>query len=146
MPLMQSKARAVWEGNVREGSGNVTPGSGAFPELPVTLAARTESQDGKTNPEELIAAAHAVCYAMAFSSALTKNGTPPDQLDVSATCSLERGDEGLKITQMDLAVQGSAPGLDSSRFEQIARDAEQACPVSNALRGNVEIRLAIEGA
>lgn len=144
MPLMQSKANAVWEGNVTEGAGRVTVASGAFPEQEVTLSARTEGAEGRTTPEELIAAAHAGCYAMAFSATLTRNGTPPERLEVSAICSLDRTDAGLKISGMDLNVKGVVPGMDASEFEDFARKAEQACPVSNAIRGNVEIRLHVE--
>jgi osmotically inducible protein OsmC len=145
MPIvMESKARAVWEGDVREGAGRVTVASGAFPEQTVTLANRTEDQQGHTTPEELIAAAHAVCYSMAFSAALTRNGTPPRSLEVDAVCSLDKTDSGLKIAAMELTVRGDVDGLDSGQFEEIARQAEQACPVSNALRGNVEINLRVE--
>ncbi|HUF53807.1 MAG TPA: OsmC family peroxiredoxin [Dehalococcoidia bacterium] len=145
MPIvMESRARATWEGNVREGAGRVTVESGAFPEQTVTLGHRTEDQQGHTTPEELIAAAHAVCYSMALSGALTKNGTPPGTLEVSAVCSLDKTDTGLKIAAMDLTVRGKIDGLESGQFEEIARQAEQACPVSNALRGNVDIRLKVE--
>ncbi|MEX0682467.1 MAG: OsmC family peroxiredoxin [Dehalococcoidia bacterium] len=144
MPLMQSRATAVWEGDVRTGAGRFTVGSGAFPEQTVTLAHRTESQQGHTNPEELIAAAHALCYSMAFSAALSKAKTPPERLEVNATCSLDRVDEGLKISRMDLTVRGDVPGIEASEFEKMARAAEQACPVSNALRGNVEIHLDVQ--
>lgn len=145
MPLMQSKASAVWEGNVSQGAGRVAVASGAFPEQVVTLSSRTEGEEKRTNPEELIAAAHAVCYAMAFSAALTRNETPPERLEVSAVCSLDRIDQGLKITAMELTVKGSVPGIDASEFRRFAEAAEQACPVSNAIRGNVDIRLNVEG-
>lgn len=144
MPLMQSRANITWEGNLTDGAGRVSVGSGAFPEQAVTLSSRTETADENTNPEELIAAAHATCYAMALSSVLGKNGTPPGRIEVSAVCSLERAGEGLKIEQMDLTVSGEVPGLDPSKARELAQAAEQACPVSNALRGNVDIRLHVE--
>ena len=144
MAVMESRASVVWKGNLREGEGRLRPGSGAFPELTVTFGARTESADGKTNPEELIASAHAVCYAMAFSNTLTQEGAPPESLDVSAVCTLDRVEGGLKITKMDLAVRGSVPGIDEAKFRELAQTAEGRCPVSNALRGNVEIALSAE--
>lgn len=141
MPLAQRRAEVVWNGNLTQGSGTVTAGSGAFQSLPVTFAARTETSDGKTSPEELIASAHAICYAMVVANTLNKAGTPPDQLNVTAVCSLDRVEGALKITAMDLTVRGKVPGVDQATFEQIAQDGEKACPVSNALRGNVEIRV-----
>lgn len=141
MPLAQRRAEVVWNGNLTQGSGVVTSGSGALQSLPVTFASRTESPDGKTSPEELIAAAHAICYAMVVANTLNRAGTPPEQLNVTAVCSLDRIETGLKITAMDLTVRGKVPGIDQAAFEQTARDGEQACPVSNALRGNVEIRV-----
>lgn len=141
MAVAERRAEVIWEGNLTQGSGRVTPGSGAFPELPVTWASRTERSDGKTSPEELIAAAHAACYAMAFSNTLNQAGSPPERLQVTAVCSLDRVDGKMKITTMDLTVRGRVPGLDQAAFEQAARTAEQGCPVSNALRNNVEISL-----
>ena len=144
MAIMKSTAKATWTGDVKNGAGRFTVGSNAFPEQTVTLSHRTESQEGHTNPEELIAAAHALCYSMAFSAALTRNDTPPTRLDVRAECSLDKAGEGLKIIRMDLTVSGEVPGLTSEQFEEFAIKAEQACPVSNALRGNVDINLKVE--
>lgn len=144
MAMAERRADVTWEGDLRSGSGRLRPGSGAFPEQTVTFPARTEKADGKTSPEELIAAAHATCFAMAFSNTLAQNGTPPERLDVSAVCSLDRADGGLKITAMELSVRGTVPGLDGGKFEELARTAEQRCPVSNALRGNLDIRLRSE--
>lgn len=144
MPLNKDRATAIWEGTVAEGAGRVTVASGAFPEQPITLKRRTEGGQGTTSPEELIAAAHAACYSMALSAALTRNSTPPDRLDVSAEVSLERVDGKLKITAIDLSARGTVPGVDADAFQEIAKTAEQNCPVSNALRGSVEIRLRAE--
>lgn len=141
MPLAQRRAEVVWNGNLTQGNGTITSGSGALQSLPVTFASRTENPDGKTSPEELIAAAHATCFAMVVANTLNRAGTPPEQLNVTAVCSLDRIETGLKITAMDLTVRGKVPGIDQAAFEQTARDGEQACPVSNALRGNVEIRV-----
>jgi osmotically inducible protein OsmC len=94
-----------------------------------------------TSPEELLAAAQAGCYAMALTHTLTERGTPPERLEVTATCALESSDTGFKITTMDLRVTGQVPGLDDAGFQEATRAAEQGCPVSNSIRGNVEIRL-----
>ncbi|MBF6590420.1 MAG: OsmC family peroxiredoxin [Ktedonobacterales bacterium] len=139
--MAERQAQVIWEGNLTQGNGKITSGSGALGELPVTWAARTERADGKTSPEELIAAAHAACFAMAFSNTLNTAGSPPQRLMVTAVCTLDRVDGKLKITTMDLEVTGTVPGLDQAGFERIARQAEQGCPVSNALRNNVEIRV-----
>ncbi len=141
MPLQERSAKVVWDGGLRDGSGTLNVASGAFPEQHVTFSARTEQPDGMTSPEELIAAAHAICYSMAFSNALGQAGHAPERLEVSAVCSLDRVEGGLKISTMRLSVQGNVQGLDNNRFAEIAEQAEQRCPVSNALRGNVEISL-----
>ena len=138
----ERRADVVWEGDLLHGSGTiVSVGSGALGALPVTWASRTERSDGKTSPEELMAAAHAACYAMAFSHALAQAGTPAERLSVSATCTFEQVEGGFKISTMDLAVRGKVPGLDEAGFEKVAQQAEQGCPVSNALRNNVQIRV-----
>ena len=118
--------------------------SAAFPEQPITLKRRTEGGRGTTSPEELIAAAHAACYSMARAAALSRNETPPERLEVSAEVSLDRVEGGLKITSVELSVRGTVAGVDGAAFLELARTAEQSCPVSNALRGGVEIRLQAE--
>jgi osmotically inducible protein OsmC len=138
---MKRRADVVWTGNLREGEGKLAVASGAFPDQRVTFSARTEHPDGLTSPEELIAAAHAVCYSMALSNALAQAGHTPEQLDVTAVCALDRAEGALTITEMELSVAGTVAGLEEARFRQIAAEAERRCPVSNALRGNVEIRL-----
>ena len=140
----ESRAQAIWEGDLLKGSGRVKPGSGSFPEQELTWASRTQRSAGKTSPEELIAAAHAGCYAMAFSNTLAQRGTPPTRLEVSAVCTFEVGAGGAKITTMDLTVRGRVPGMDQATFAEVAREGEKGCPVSNALRGNVEIRVNAE--
>jgi osmotically inducible protein OsmC len=129
----------VWEGTLVKGRGTLSGHSGALNNLPLTWASRVERSDGRTSPEELIAAAHAGCYAMAFSSTLEKNGTPPERLRVSATCTLEEVGGAPKITQVLLDVTGKVPGLDAAGFEAAAKQADKGCPVSNALRNNVNI-------
>jgi osmotically inducible protein OsmC len=132
-------AEAVWEGSLMEGSGTITKtGSGALPELPVTWASRTESPDGRTSPEELIAAAHASCFAMALSHALAQAGNPPERLETSATLTFV---PGTGITKSVLTVNGRVPGIDESAFREAAEGAKDGCPVSGALKGNVELTL-----
>jgi osmotically inducible protein OsmC len=131
-------AEVVWQGSLLEGSGTVTMASSGVGEYPVTWASRAEDPDGRTSPEELLAAAHAACYAMALSHHLAGNETPPERLNVSATYTFV---PGTGITTVDLDVKGSVPGLDAGAFEAEAQAGEQKCPVSNAIRGNVEINL-----
>ncbi len=140
MANVERRAHVVWEGDLMGGSGTLTEeDSGALRDAPVTFASRTQSPGGMTSPEELIASAHATCYAMALSNTLAEQDAPPTRLEVDAVCTLDDGQ--LKITTMDLNVRGQVPGMNEDEFENAARQAEQACPVSNALRNNVEIRL-----
>ena len=133
------RADATWNGNLTEGSGVVSAStSGAFSALPVTWGSRTESSDGRTSPEELIAAAHAACFSMAFSADLNRNGTPPDQLDVSAEVTFDKLDKWT-VTASKLTVRGRVPGIDAAKFAEIADGAKDNCPVSRALKGNVEL-------
>jgi lipoyl-dependent peroxiredoxin len=141
MAVAERRAETTWIGTTARGSGRLRVGSGAFDEQTLTFAARAEQSDGKTSPEELIAAAHSACFAMALSAGLTRGGHPPEELTVSAVCSLDRVDGALTITTMDLNVRGRVPGVDDATFSEAARQAEQNCPVSKALRGNVEIRM-----
>ena len=139
MANVERTAHVVWEGDLMKGSGTFTGGSGALEEMPVTFASRVQQPEGKTSPEELIASAHATCYAMALSNTLADAGSPPDRLEVDAVCTLDDG--ALKITTVNLDVRGTVSGLDQDGFEEAARNAEQVCPVSNALRNNVDIQL-----
>ena len=141
MPMAERRAEVVWEGNLTQGKGTITStGSGAFSAgLPVTWASRVERSDGRTSPEELIAMAHASCYAMAFSHTLNEAGTPPQQLHVSAVVTVEQVPGGIKVGESRLEVRGKVPGIDQATFEELARKGEQGCPISNALRNNVQI-------
>ncbi len=141
MPVTKREAAAFWQGSLTEGSGKATLDSGVASELPVTWAARTEEPGGKTSPEELIAAAHAACFSMALSDELSQAGTPPESLHVNATCTFEEQDEGWRITEMVLGVRGRVPGVDERTFEEKANAAKDGCPVSNALKGNVDIKV-----
>jgi osmotically inducible protein OsmC len=133
-----SRADATWEGDLIHGGGRVKPASGAFAEVPVSWAARTERSAGKTSPEELIAAAHAACYCMAFSNGLSKAGHEVLNLDVSAEVEFV---PGTGITSSTLTVSGHVHGINESEFLQLAEAAKDGCPVSQALKGNVELRL-----
>jgi lipoyl-dependent peroxiredoxin len=136
----ERRASVVWEGDLAHGSGTiVSSGSGALADLNVSWRARTESSDGSTSPEELIAAAHASCFSMALSNGLAQAGHAPDRLEVSAVCSFEKVGDGWKITTMELDVEGHVPGMDEAAFEDAAEEAKKGCPVSGALAGNVEI-------
>ena len=133
-------AEASWQGSLLEGSGSIDyVSSGAFTRLPVTWASRTEEHNGRTSPEELIAAAHAACFSMAFSSRLAKNDTPATKLTVKAVVTFDKGDAGWKIARSDLTVRGDVPGIDQATFLALAEDARDNCPVSVALKGNVEL-------
>lgn len=134
------EANAVWNGDLLSGSGVVTAStSQAFNELPVTWASRTESADGRTSPEELVAAAHASCFCMALSAGLGRGGTPPERLEVSATVTFDKVEAGWKVASSALAVTGRVPGLDQAAFAKAAEAAKDGCPISEALKGNVEL-------
>ncbi|MDG9721018.1 OsmC family protein [Streptomyces sp. DH24] len=125
-------AHTVWEGTLLEGNGVVTfDSSGAIDQQPVTWAARTQEANGKTSPEELIAAAHSSCFSMAFSHALAQAGTPATKLVTSADVTFQPG-EG--IMGIHLTVEGTVPGLDNDAFVAAAEDAKVNCPVSQALK------------
>ena len=133
-------AEATWNGDLLNGSGTINyVSSGALSRTPVTWASRTEEHNGRTSPEELIAAAHAACFSMAFSGALARNGTPPTKLDVKAVVSFEKLEAGWKLTKSELTVRGTVPGLDEAKFIEIANVSKDGCPVSGALKGNVEL-------
>ena len=146
MALAERRAEVVWEGDLFRGGGRLsTRSSGVLTDQAVTWAARTEQPDGKTSPEELLAAAHASCYSMALSNTMAQAGSPPERLQVTATCSIDRKPEGgIRVSTMRLHARGRAPGIDQARFEELAREGERNCPISNAIRGNVEIQVSAE--
>jgi osmotically inducible protein OsmC len=136
----ERRAEAVWEGDLAGGEGKVSLAtSGLADDLPVTWASRTERADGKTSPEELIAAAHAACFSMALAHGLSQAGNQPERLDVNATCTFAEANGGFKVSSMRLEVRGRVPGIDADAFRQAAEEAKDGCPVSGALKGNVEI-------
>jgi osmotically inducible protein OsmC len=135
--MADSTASVTWKGSLLEGGGTIERvGSGVFGGLPVTWAARTGEESGKTTPEELIAAAHASCYSMALSHGLAQGGNPPDSLETSATVTFV---PGTGITKIVLTVRGSVPGVDEDAFVAAAEDAVANCPVSKALAAVPEI-------
>ncbi|MFB4308083.1 OsmC family protein [Actinomadura sp. GTD37] len=125
-------ANAHWEGSLIEGQGTVSLDSSKLGTYDVTWASRSQEPDGRTSPEELIAAAHSTCYSMALSHALAGAGTPPAKVDTKAEVTFQPG-EG--ITGIHLTVRASVPGLSAADFEKAARDAKENCPVSKALAG-----------
>jgi osmotically inducible protein OsmC len=129
-------AHTVWEGNLLEGSGVVTFDSSGIGQQPVTWASRAQDANGKTSPEELIAAAHSSCFSMALSHALAGAGTPPTKLVTNADVTFQPG-EG--ITGIHLTVEGTVPGLDNDGFVAAAEDAKKNCPVSAALTGTAKL-------
>jgi osmotically inducible protein OsmC len=134
-----STASAVWEGVLRTGRGHFTAGSKAF-EGDYTFATRFEGAKG-TNPEELIAAAHAACFSMALSLGLERAGKPATRISTTAACTVEKAGDGFKITKMRLETRGEVPGLDQVGFQKAAEGAKEGCPVSGALKGNVQMEL-----
>jgi osmotically inducible protein OsmC len=134
------RADVNWSGDLATGSGTVSASSsGAFSSLPVSWAARTEAPGGMTSPEELIAAAHASCFAMAFSAGLGRAGTPPERLEVSAEVTFDKLDAGWRVVSSHLTVRGVVPGISEADFQAAAEAAKDGCPVSQALTGNVAL-------
>ncbi len=135
MAIAERSAQTTWRGSLAQGSGTTSSGSGALGELPVTWASRTERADGKTSPEELIAAAHASCFSMALSHELSQGGNEPEQLDVSAVVTLDRVNDAPTVTRSALKVTGRVPGIDAAAFEAAAQGAGRNCPISRLLVG-----------
>jgi osmotically inducible protein OsmC len=133
-------ASSTWSGDLVHGSGMITyVSSGSIARLPVSWSARTETHDGKTSPEELLAAAHAACFSMAFSGRLATNGTVATRLDVTCAVTFDKLETGWKVTQSALKVTGVVPGIDAATFATIAEAAKDNCPMSQALKGNVAL-------
>jgi osmotically inducible protein OsmC len=135
----EKTARATWEGDLLHGSGHVTTGTGSV-DAEMTWAARAEDVEGPS-PEELIAAAHATCVSMALSAALAKADTPPTRLETEARTAFEKVGDGFKMTSVRLAICAEVDGIDDAAFRAAAKEAMENCPVSQALKGNVEISL-----
>ncbi|MEQ8908719.1 MAG: OsmC family protein [Vicingaceae bacterium] len=129
------KANAHWKGSAKEGEGKLNSQSDFFQDTPYSFQSRFENEDGKkgTNPEELIAAAHSGCYAMALSVAIGKAGFEPDYLDVDAKVKLEQDDSGFSISQIQLKLEGKVEGMEKDQFIELAEGAKKGCPISKAL-------------
>jgi osmotically inducible protein OsmC len=141
MATFSRNATVNWKGSLLEGSGEAKAGTGAF-SLPVTFPHRIGDPQGGTSPEELVAAAHAVCYAMVVNAAIGKKGGSIERTSVTCTVTAEKSDAGIKImtSKLVVAVQG-LKGLEPGAFDAFAKEAEKGCPVSNALRGNLSIEV-----
>jgi osmotically inducible protein OsmC len=135
------EATVSWNGDLPSGKGNVSgASSGAFKGLEVSWARRSEADaNGVTSPEELLAASHASCYAMALSAGLGRAGTPPQSLAVSARVTFDRVGDGFKVTSSALEVRGRVPNVDDAAFQKAAEAAKDGCPISQALKGNVDL-------
>jgi osmotically inducible protein OsmC len=131
--MPERSSEAVWEGDLQTGRGTMKIGSGAW-EGPYSFKSRFEDGTG-TNPEELIAAAHAGCYSMALSAALTKAGSPPKRVQTKAKVDLRKEESGFRISTIHLTTTASVPGIDDPNFQEIAEQAKQNCPVSKVLSG-----------
>ena len=141
MPTFERSVDVNWEGSLMDGKGEARAATGAF-SLPVTFPARIEQPGGKTSPEELIAAAHAACYAMALNATLGRQNASATRTRVTARVTADRGEAGIKIvsSKLNVTVEG-LQGLPAGQFADVAREAEGRCPVSNALRNNLKIEV-----
>ncbi len=133
------KASAAWEKGLKDGKGSFKGESGAISGN-YSFGSRFENASG-SNPEELLAAAEAACFSMALAVGLEQNGTPAEKVETSASCTIDKVGDGFKITTMNLVVHAKVPGLDQAKFQQIAAGTKDGCPVSKALKGNVDITL-----
>ncbi len=141
---MERKASAVWNGSIREGSGVLTTDSGVLSETRYSFSTRFEDGIG-TNPEELIGAAHAGCYAMALSGNLGRAGLSPEKIETKATVTLVKQEAGFAITAVHLDVSAKVPGADSETFQRVAEDTKMGCPVSKVLNAEITLEAKLEG-
>ena len=137
---MKRNASAVWKGGLKDGKGTISSESGVLADTQYSFSTRFENGKG-TNPEELIAAAHAACLSMALSAGLETAKTPATSISTKASCTAEKVGDGFRITNMKLEVRGKVPGLDQAGFTAAAEKAKDGCPVSQALKGNVPMEL-----
>ena len=134
------RAEITWSGPLTTGTGMVSAvSSGAFADLPFSSAARTESSDGKTSPEELLAGVHAACFALAFPGALGRAGTPPERLDVSADVTFDKLEAGWRVVSSALTARARVPGISEADFRAAAEATRDSCPISVSLAGNVAL-------
>jgi len=142
--MMQRKANAVWKGTLKDGKGVISASSGALNNTPYSFATRFENTPG-TNPEELIAAAHAACFSMALSAQLSTANLNPTSIETSANLTLEKLDSGWTITAVHLDVVGQVPNADSAAFMKAAETAKANCPVSKVLKANITMSAKLAG-
>jgi lipoyl-dependent peroxiredoxin len=140
---MKRKASAVWEGSLKEGNGTISSESGVLKDTQYSFCTRFESGAG-TNPEELIAAAHAGCFSMAFSAELGKVGVTPESIRTTATVTLEKVDSGFAVTQSHLEVAAKVPGADRAQVLSVAEAAKSGCPISRLLKANITMDAKVE--
>jgi lipoyl-dependent peroxiredoxin len=138
---VERTASAEWQGDLMGGSGTVSTESGAVGDARIKWSSRAEEADENTSPEELIAAAHASCVLMALANGLAKGGTPAERLESEARATFDKVGDGFRMTTMQIEVRGHVDGLDEDGFRQAAEEAKENCPVSQALKGNVEVNL-----
>jgi lipoyl-dependent peroxiredoxin len=136
---VERTANAVWEGDLMGGSGTVSTESGVIQNATVKWSSRADQADENTSPEELIAAAHATCVSMALAHGLAQSGTPPQRLETQATATFEQVGDAFRMTTMRLTIRGQVEGVDEETFRQAAEGAKENCPVSQALKDNVDI-------
>ena len=141
---MQRKASAIWKGGLKDGKGSVSSASGVLNNTPYSFTTRFENTPG-TNPEELIAAAHASCFSMALSVQLGTASLTPSSIETSATLTFEKLDSGWTITASHLDVIGHVPGADQATFQKLAENAKAGCPVSKVLKANITMTAKLEG-
>jgi lipoyl-dependent peroxiredoxin len=147
LPRITRTANVRWEGNLARGEGAISGASGAFDGLPYTLATRIGKPEGKTSPEELVAAAVGSCFAMSLAGELTRAGTPAERLDVSAACTVDEVEGRHLVIELALAVRGRVPGIDPETFIRTAMEAEQGCTMSTLVRASadVTVKATLEG-
>jgi osmotically inducible protein OsmC len=141
---MKRKASAVWQGGIRDGKGTISTGSGVLDQTQYSYSTRFEDGIG-TNPEELIAAAHAGCFSMALSGQLGTAGLTAERIDTTATVTLDKTDTGFAITEVHLDVRARIPGADQASFETAANNAKAGCPVSRVLNAKITMEARLEG-
>jgi lipoyl-dependent peroxiredoxin len=141
--MLKRKASAVWNGGLKDGKGRISTDSGVLSDTQYSFSTRFENGTG-TNPEELIAAAHAGCFSMALSGQLTNAGHPPESINTSATVKMEKTDAGFTVTNVHLEVRARVPGIDAKGFETAANNAKAGCPISRLLKAEITMEARLE--
>ncbi|MGV3772591.1 MAG: OsmC family protein [Verrucomicrobiales bacterium] len=141
---MERKASAIWKGGLKDGTGTLSSPSGILKDTPYSFGTRFENAPG-TNPEELVAAAHAGCFSMAYSAELGKAGITPESIQTSATVSLDKTEAGFTVTKSHLKVVAKIPGVDQAKAREIANGAKAGCPISRLLKAEITMDLSFEG-